>query len=68
MVTDLIECLTVLLEYIDCKRLGGPGPCHTRATAWYTRVSTILKVLSLALNTVNNLFLQALVTIYVYKR
>ena len=48
MVTALIECLTVLLEYIDRQTFGS-------ATAWYTRVSTILKLLSLALNTVNNL-------------
>ena len=32
------------------------------ATAWYTHVSTILKVLSLAFNTVNTVCLQALMT------
>ena len=65
MVTALIECLTVLLEYIDRQTLGGLGPATPEfghANVWYTRVSTILKVLSLALNTVNNLRLQALVT------
>ena len=29
-------------------------PTFGNTTAWYTRVSTILKVLSLAFNTVNN--------------
>ena len=43
-------------------KLGSATPEFGHATVWYTRVSTILKVLSLALNTVNNLCLQALVT------
>ena len=35
---------------------GGPAmPRFGNTTAWYTRVSTILKVLSLAFNTVNNI-------------
>ena len=43
--------------------LNGPAtPKFGHATAWYTRVNTTLKVLSLAFNTVNNLFSQALVT------
>ena len=37
-------------------------PRPNLATEWYTRVSAILQVLSLAFNTVNNLCLQALVT------
>ena len=65
MLTALIEYLTVLLEYIDRKLWVGLGPATPEfghATAWYTRVSAILQVLSLAFNTVNNLCLQALVT------
>ena len=51
--TALIECLTVLLEYIYLghrKHLRRPGPCHGHATA-VIHVSTILKVLSLDFNT-----------------
>ena len=62
MLTALIEYLTVLLEYIDQKLWVGLGPAmpefgHT--TAWYTRVSAILQVLSLPLT---------LLIIYVYRR
>ena len=62
MVTALIDYLTVLLEYIDWQIFGRTGPATPKfghVTAWYTRVSTTLKVLSLALT---------LLTIYVYRR
>ena len=39
--------------------LGPATPKFGHATAWYTRVSTMLKVLSLAFNTVNNLCFHA---------
>ena len=58
VMTALIEYLTSIRVY----RLGnvweGLGPATPEfghATAQYSRVSTILKVLSLAFNTVNNL-------------
>ena len=63
MVTALIEYLTVLLEYIDRQSWEGRGPATPKfdhVTAWYTRVSAILKVLSLTFNT--------LLIIYVYRR
>ena len=65
MVTALIEYLTVLLEYIDQQSWEERGPAMPEfghVTVWYTRVSAILKVLSLAFNTVNNICLQALMT------
>ena len=52
MVTALIGYLTVLLEYIDRQSWEGRGPAMPEfghITAWYTRVSAILKVLSLNL-------------------
>ena len=61
--TALIEYLTVLLEYIDQQMLGGLRPATPEfghVTVWYTRVSAILKILSLDFNT--------LLIIYVYRR
>ena len=63
MMNALIEYLTVLLEYIDRQKLGAQGPTHAEfghVTAWYTRVSAKLKVLSLDFNTP--------LIIYVYRR
>ena len=65
MLTALIDYLTVPLQYIDRQTFGRAWalpPKFDHATAWYTHVSTILKILSLAFNTVNNLCLQALMT------
>ena len=61
MVTALIDYLTVLLEYLTVlldmsigKSWEGRGPATPEfghVTAWCTRVSTVLKVLSLNFNT-----------------
>ena len=63
MVNALIEYLTVLLEYIDRQIWGRWGPATPEfghVTTFYTRVSAILKVLSLD-------FKNPLI-IYVYRR
>ena len=65
MVNALIEYLTVLLEYIDrqiWERQDPATPEFGHITAWYTRVSAILKVLSLHFNTLLIICLQALMT------
>ena len=66
MFTSAHEYLIVLLVYIDWTKLGRTWACHAEfgpATAQYTHVSTILKVLSFTFNTVNNLCLQAITSI-----